>query len=94
MPGILGAVFATSGLRALMLSLPLWDAPGSASHFWPLLFLVTIFAFGILISMSLFGILLAHMLAARRMTGGLARVSAAATALGSLALGIYWITTL
>jgi hypothetical protein len=94
MPGILGAVFATSGLRALMLSLPLWSAPGSASRFWPLLFLVTIFAFGILISMSLFGILLAHMLAARRMTGHLARVSAAATAIGSLALGIYWITTL
>jgi nickel/cobalt exporter len=94
MPGILGAVFALSGLRALVLSLPLWNAPGGTSHFWSLLFLVTVFALGILLSMSLFGIVLAHMLAARRMTGHLARFSAAVTALGSLALGIYWITAL
>jgi hypothetical protein len=93
MPGVLGAVFAMSGLRALVLSLPLWSTPG-ASHLWSLLFLVTIFALGILMSMSLFGIFLAHLLAARRMTGHLARFSAAATACGSLALGIYWITAL
>ena len=55
---------------------------------------VTIFALGILMSMSLFGIVLAHTLADRRMTGHVARVSAAATALGSLALGTYWITGL
>lgn len=94
LPGVLGAVFAVSGLRALMLSLPLWSTAGGANHFWSLLFLVTIFALGILISMSLFGIVLAHTLADRRMTGRVARVSATATALGSLALGIYWITAL
>lgn len=94
LPGVLGAVFAVSGLRALMLSLPLWNTAGGANHFWSLLFLVTIFALGILISMSLFGIVLAHTLADRRMTGRVARVSATATALGSLALGIYWITAL
>ena len=94
LPGVLGAVFAVSGLRALMLSLPLWSTAGGANHFWSLLFLVTIFALGILISMSLFGIVLAHTLADRRMTGRVARVSAAATALSSLALGIYWITGL
>jgi hypothetical protein len=55
------------------------------------LFLVTIFALGILMSMTLFGIVLAHTLSARRMTGQLARVSAAATAIGSLALGVFWI---
>ena len=93
LPGVLGAVFAMSGLRALVLSLPLWDA-GAGDHFWSLLFLVSIFAAGILLSMSLFGIVLAHTLAARRMTGGVARFSAAATALGSLALGIYWISGL
>jgi hypothetical protein len=92
LPGVLGAVFAVSGLRALVLSLPLWNAAGDANHFWSLLFLVTIFALGILMSMSLFGIVLAHTLAARRMTGHLARVSAVATAIGSLGLGIYWIT--
>jgi len=94
MPGVLGAVFAMSGLRALMLSLPLWSAPGDTQHLGALLFLVTIFALGILMSMSLFGIVLAHTLADRRMTGHVARVSAAATALGSLTLGIYWITGL
>jgi len=94
LPGVLGAVFAVSGLRALILSLPLWSATGSATHFWSLLFLVTIFAIGILLSMSLFGIVLAHTLADRRMTGHVARFSAAATALSSLALGVYWITGL
>ena len=94
LPGLLGAVFAVSGLRALILSLPLWNSTGDATHFWSLLFLVTIFAVGILLSMSLFGIVLAHTLASRRMTGHLARLSAAATALSSLALGIYWITGL
>jgi nickel/cobalt transporter (NicO) family protein len=94
LPGVLGAVFAVSGLRALVLSLPLWNAAGSGHHFWSLLFLVTIFALGILMSMSLFGIVLAHTLADRRMTGHVARFSAAATAIGSLALGIYWITGL
>lgn len=88
LPGLLGAVFATSGLRALMLSLPLWD---SSETFGVLLFLVTVFALGILVSMSLFGIVLAHMLEARRMTAHLTRVAAAATAFGSLTLGIYWI---
>ena len=87
---MLGAVFAMSGLRALVLSLPLWSTPG-ADHFWSLLFLVTIFALGILMSMSLFGIVLAHTLSARRMTGHVARLSAAATAIGSLVLGIFWI---
>ncbi|MEO5741266.1 MAG: hypothetical protein ABIS29_11790 [Vicinamibacterales bacterium] len=91
LPGVLGAVFAVSGLRALVLSLPLWSATDGANHFWSLLFLVTIFALGILTSMSLFGIFLAHTLADRRMTGRIARFSAAATAVSSLALGIYWI---
>ena len=94
LPGLLGAVFAISGLRALILSLPLWNAPEGPHHFWSLLFLVSIFALGILMSMSLFGIVLAHALAARRMAGRVAGFSAAATALGSLALGIYWITGL
>jgi hypothetical protein len=44
--------------------------------------------------MSLFGIVLAHTLAAKRMTGPVARIAAAATAAGSLALGVYWITAL
>ena len=94
LPGVLGALFAVSGLRALVLSLPLWDSASGAAPFGTLLFLVTLFALGILLSMSLFGIVLAHTLADRRMTGHVARFSAGVTALGSLALGIYWITGL
>src|SRR4029453_2728123 len=94
LPGVLGAVFAVSGLRALILSLPLWSSTGSANHFWSLLFLVKIFAIGILMSMSLFGIVLAHTLADRRMTGHIAQFSAAATPLGSLGLRVYCITGL
>lgn len=94
LPGVLGAVFAVSGLRALVLSLPLWNTPDGSQHIGMLLFLVTAFAVGILISMTLFGIVLAHALADRRMTGQLASFSAATTAVASLALGIYWITGL
>jgi len=94
LPGALGAVFAVSGLRALILSLPLWDSTAGTQQLGALLFLVTLFAVGILMSMSLFGIVLAHTLADRRMTGRVARFSAAATALGSLVLGTYWITGL
>ena len=74
---VLGAVFAISGLRALILSLPLWNAAEGPHHFWSLLFLVSVFALGILMSMSLFGIVLAHTLAARRMAGHVAGFSAA-----------------
>jgi nickel/cobalt exporter len=92
LPGVMGGVFAISGLRALVLSLPLWSTPGAPHTFATLLLLVTFFALGILTSMSLFGIVLAHTLAAKRMTGHVARLAAAATAVGSVALGIYWIT--
>jgi nickel/cobalt exporter len=88
LPGLMGAVFAVSGLRALILSLPLWNSPHA---FGTLFLLVALFGLGILTSMSLFGIVLAHTLDARRMTGQVARFAAGATAAGSLALGLYWI---
>jgi len=88
LPGVMGAIFAVSGLRALILSLPLWNAEHGVGV---LVLLVTLFAVGILASMSLFGIVLAHTLDTRRLTGHVARFAAAATALGSLVLGLYWI---
>jgi nickel/cobalt exporter len=88
LPGVMGAIFAVSGLRALILSLPLWNSPGS---FGKVFMLVALFALGILTSMSLFGIVLAHTLDTKRMTSHVARFAAAATAVGSLALGLYWI---
>ena len=88
LPGVMGAVFAVSGLRALILSLPLWHGEHRLGM---LLFLVALFAIGILTSMSLFGIVLAHTLDTKRLTGHVARFAAATTAVGSLALGLYWI---
>ena len=88
LPGVMGAVFAVSGLRALILSLPMWNAE---HRFGMLLFLVTLFALGILASMSLFGIVLAHTINTPRMTRQVARCAAAATAAGSFGLGLYWI---
>lgn len=88
LPGALGAIFAASGLRALLLALPLWGAPQEIGN---LMSLVAVFAIGILASMSLFGIVVAHTLDARRMSAHAARFAAGATALGSLALGVYWI---
>jgi nickel/cobalt transporter (NicO) family protein len=88
LPGLMGAVFALSGLRALILSLPLWNAQHA---FGMLVLLVALFALGVLMSMSLFGIVLAHALDTRHLTGQVARVAAGATAIGSLVLGLYWI---
>ena len=87
LPAIIGAVFAVSGLRALMLALPMWSAPSSIRA---VILSVALFGVGILLSMSLFGILLAHALDAR-LTARLARGAAALTAIGSIGLGIYWI---
>ena len=89
LPTIVGAAFAISSLRALTLLEGFGDGAGAAPL--PLVLgLVAVFAFGILISMSLFGVALARLLSAR----ALQRVSAAAAAtmaLASIALGVFWI---
>ena len=90
LPGVLGAVFAVSGLRALVLSLPLWNASGGVHHFWSLLFLVTVFALGILLSMSLFGIAFARFMTAAAAVR-LGQAAAVLMAVASIALGVFWI---
>jgi hypothetical protein len=87
-PGILGGVFAVSGLRALTLLAPFEDVRNSLVS---LLALVVIFAVGILLSMSVFGILLARVMRSARVTTLAAEAAALATAFGSIALGLYWI---
>jgi nickel/cobalt exporter len=88
-PAIVGAVFAVSSLRALTLLAPFGGDAGRAGL--PLLFtLIALFAVGILLSMSLFGVALARVLSTR----AVARVGRAAgtvVAIGSIALGVYWI---
>ena len=93
-PGILGGVFAVSGLRALVMMAPFGGseaAPGVAASIVTLLYLIAIFAVGIVISMSLFGVVLSRVLGSAWLARRVGRGAAILTALASMALGIYWI---
>jgi hypothetical protein len=88
MPTIIGAAFAVSSLRALALLTPF--GAGMTSAPLPLLLsLILVFAVGILLSMSLFGVALARVLSTKTLerlgegAGGLVGVS-------SVALGLAW----
>jgi nickel/cobalt transporter (NicO) family protein len=91
LPTIIGAAFAVSSLRALAMLTPFSGQVGRAPL--PLvLSLVLVFAIGILISMSLFGVALARVLSTR----ALERIGQGASALvscSSIALGLAWIVT-
>jgi hypothetical protein len=88
-PTIIGAAFAISSLRALTLLAPFGSDVGEASLGF-LLILIAIFAVGILISMSLFGVAFAQIMSARAIAR-LGRLSSVATACASVALGAWWI---
>lgn len=89
LPTIIGAAFAVSSLRALTLLAPFGDRLGAAPL--PMLLgLITVFAAGILLSMSLFGVAFASLMSAR-VVARLGRASGGAMALASIALGVYWI---
>jgi hypothetical protein len=88
--GVLGALFAVSGLRALTLLAPTLHG-SAASSFVMLIYLVAVFAIGILLSMSLFGIVLTRLLGSPFVIRTVGRSAAAVTALASIGLGIYWV---
>lgn len=89
--GLLGAVFAVSGLRALTLLAP--DlAPGATGSLLTLLYLVGVFAVGILLSMSLFGVVLSRLLGPATASAALTRAAAIVTAVASIGLGGFWVT--
>jgi nickel/cobalt transporter (NicO) family protein len=90
LPTILGAAFAVSGLRALTMLAPFGGRPADISLV-TLLGLVLIFAAGILLSMSLFGIVLARTLGTPRIAAIAGRAAATVTAVASVALGAYWV---
>ena len=91
-PGVLGAVFAVSGLRALTMMAPFGEAgQGMAASAAALLYFVGVFAAGILLSMSLFGIVLSRVLGSVWMAERAGQGAGIVTALASIALGIYWI---
>lgn len=88
-PTIIGAAFAISSLRALTLLAPFGDDLGSASLSL-LLILVVVFAIGILISMSLFGVAFARVMSTNAILR-LGRASAVVMAVASIGLGGWWI---
>jgi nickel/cobalt exporter len=92
-PGILGAVFAVSGLRALTMMAPFGDAVagGLAASILTLLYTIAVFAVGIVISMSLFGVVLSRVIGSVWLARHVGRGAAVLTALASIGLGIYWV---
>jgi nickel/cobalt exporter len=90
-PTLLGAVFAMSSLRALMLLEP-FGASTAALAFPAILALVVLFGVGILASMSLFGVVLARVLSFHGVQA-ISRWATLAVAAASVALGVYWIAS-
>ena len=88
-PTIIGAAFAISSLRALTMLAPFGEGAGDAS-LASLLVLVAVFALGILMSMSLFGLAFSRVMSSHAIQR-LGRTSAAFMAVASIALGGYWI---
>jgi hypothetical protein len=92
-PGVLGAVFAVSGLRALTMMAPFGSLAGHdvLTSAMTLVYLVGVFAVGILLSMSLFGFVLARAVRSPWLSDTIGRAATVVTAVASVALGIYWI---
>jgi hypothetical protein len=91
LPTMVGAAFAVSSLRALAMLTP-FGAHLGATPLPLLLSLIVVFAAGILISMSLFGVALARVLS----TQALSRIGTGASLLvgaSSVILGVAWIIT-
>ncbi|MEO7191601.1 MAG: hypothetical protein ABI051_11150 [Vicinamibacterales bacterium] len=88
LPTAVGALFAVSSLRALMLLEP-FGASAARLALPVLLILNVLFGIGILMAMSLFGVLLARLFSLAAVEV-LARAAAAIVSLASVFLGIYW----
>lgn len=89
LPTIVGAAFAISSLRALTMLTPFGDR-ADAVPLSTLLVLVATFGLGILLSMSLFGVVFARVMSAA-VAVRLGQAAAAIMAVASIALGLFWI---
>ena len=89
LPMFIGAAFAVSSLRALTLLAPFGDRL-SAAPLPMLLILIGVFAAGILLSMSLFGVAFAGLMSAR-VVSRLGRAAGTLMAISSIGLGLYWV---
>ena len=91
LPTILGAAFAISSLRALTMLAPFGDRVAGSPL--PLLVtLIAVFAAGILLSMSLFGVAFARVLSAA-IAARLGQAAAAIMAAASIGLGVFWMAS-
>jgi nickel/cobalt transporter (NicO) family protein len=88
LPVAMGAVFAISSLRALVLLAPL-GASLTSLAVPVVLLLVVLFGLGILLSMSLFGVVLARLISLRRLET-VGRWAGVIVAAASVMLGAYW----
>lgn len=89
LPTMIGAAFAVSSLRALAVLAP-FGGHAIARPLPVLLGLIVVFAAGILLSMSLFGVALARLMTVRVVTR-LGHGAAGVMGLASIVLGVFWI---
>jgi hypothetical protein len=91
LPTIVGAAFAVSSLRALTILAPFGGSVGTAP-LRVLIALIIVFAVGILLSMSLFGVAFARAMSAA-VTARVGQAAALLMAVTSIALGVFWIVS-
>ena len=89
LPTIVGAAFAVSSLRALTMLAPFGSRVETAS-LPTLLVLIVLFAVGILLSMSLFGVAFARLMSASAVQR-IGRFAGMTMSAASIALGVFWI---
>jgi hypothetical protein len=89
LPTMIGAAFAVSSLRALVVLAP-FGGHAVARPLPVLLGLILVFAAGILLSMSLFGVALARVMTVSMVTR-LRHGAAVLMGISSIALGVFWI---
>jgi nickel/cobalt transporter (NicO) family protein len=91
LPTIVGAAFAVSSLRALTILAPFGTGVASAP-LQMLIALILVFAVGILLSMSLFGVAFARAMSAA-VAARMGQAAAFLMAVTSIALGLYWVVS-
>jgi hypothetical protein len=91
LPTMIGAAFAVSSLRALAMLTPFGADLGTAP-LPVLLALIGVFAVGILVSMSLFGVALAGVLSTKAL-GRVGQGAGALVGVSSVLLGLAWVVT-
>ncbi|MFQ6137357.1 MAG: sulfite exporter TauE/SafE family protein [Candidatus Hydrothermarchaeales archaeon] len=84
---LVGGLFAFSGLRNLLIMVPIV----LATNIWEGSFYILIFGIGVIISMSLYGLVIGKFIYITRDSILIHRLTSILTALISLGLGIYWI---